>query len=366
VPNATTTLTDSDYDRMLDLVHTVAEVTDPDQFAPVVVREVGSVVHSDVTSLNDVDPTVGRFQFVVEPAGFPAPPDAEQALAELAGEHPLIRFYAETGDGSARKISDFWTTQTWHASELYRRVYALMGVEHQMSIALPSPRPAIVGLALNRYDHDFSERDRQVLNRIRPHLAQSWRNAREHMRLRATIHGAADALVVEGSAVIMLDDPVHELTPGALTELYRFFGRPPARSPLPPRVARWIERERDVHRHSDVGTLARPLTATREGRRLVVRYLAPVSGDGAHGAALLLRVSLTDESANRLTTLGLTEREGEIVTHLTSGATNAQIAAALSIAPSTVKRHLDHVYRKLGVSGRVQATAVALENVAHG
>jgi DNA-binding CsgD family transcriptional regulator len=362
----TTSLTEDDYERMLRLVHAVAEVTTPERFGSVVVREVGTVVHSDVTSLNDVDPTVGYFRFVIEPADFPAPPSTMEALAELSGQHPLIRFYAETGDGSARKISDFWSTETWHNSELYQRVYGLIGVEHQMSIALPSPQPTVVGLALSRHDYDFTERDREVLNRVRPHLAQSWRNAREHRRLRAVIQTASDALAADGSAAILLGDPVHELTPGALTELYRFFGRPPARSALPHRIARWLEREQHAHRHAAIGSLARPLTATREGQRLVVRYLPPAFGDGDHTDALLLRVSAPDEAAARLTKLGLTTRESEILTHLTSGATNAQIAAELNLAPSTVKRHLDHVYRKLGVTGRVQATAVALENVAHG
>ncbi len=41
-----------------------------------------------------------------------------------------------------------------------------------------------------------------------------------------------------------------------------------------------------------------------------------------------------------------------------SGASNAEIAAALFIAPSTVRKHLEHVYAKLGVHGRLEALAV--------
>jgi DNA-binding CsgD family transcriptional regulator len=355
-------LSDSDYDRMLSVVQVVGEVTNPEAFGPVVVEQVGTVVATDVTSLNEVDPVAGRFRFVSRPESFVAPPGVEAALTELAGEHPLIRHVGETGDGSAHKISDFWTEEAWHASALYERVYQPMGVEHQMAIALPAPRPTVVGLALNRFSVDFSERDRQVLDRIRPHLAQSWRNAREHLRLRGIIDTATGALSAEGSAAVLLTEPVHELTPGALTELYRFFGRPPARTALPHRVANWLERERQLNRHAVIGSLPKPLTATRDGRRLVVRYLP--AGPG-HSDALLLRVSVPDQAAARLGSLGLTVRESQILTHVTSGATNAQIAAELNLAASTVKRHLDHVYRKLGVSGRVQATAVALDNLAH-
>jgi DNA-binding CsgD family transcriptional regulator len=355
-------LSEHDYDQMLDAVRVIAEVTDPAGFGPTVVEQIGRVVASDVTSLNDVDPLTGRFDFVITPDSFVAPPGTEAAMAELAAEHPLIRHVSETGDSSAHKISDFWTNEDWHRSALYQRVYHPMGVEHQMAIGLPAPRPTVIGLALNRYAGDFSERDRDVLNRIRPHLAQSWRNAREHSRLRTMVDTAAGALSADGSAAVLLSEPIQELTPGALTDLYRFFGRPPVNSSLPYRVARWLEREQEVHRRGVIGDFSRPLAATRESRRLVVRHLPAASG---HGEALLLRVSVHEQTATRLGTLGLTARESQILSHLTSGATNAQIATELNLAASTVKRHLDHVYRKLGVSGRVQAAAVALENLAH-
>ena len=355
-------LSERDYTALLEVVREVGEVTDPIEFGPVVVEQIGRAVASDVTTLNEVDPESGLIQFVLRPEAFAIPAGCTQALAELMGEHPMIEHTSRTGDGSARKISDFFTAAAWHASALYQRVYAPMGIEHQMSIALATPRPAVVGLALNRFTRDFSERDRDVLNRIRPHLAQSWRQVRDHARLVTMVETATGALAAEGAAVLLLTDPVHEVTPGALTELYRFFGRPPPTSALPVRVDNWLTRERATQQRSSLGEFARPLAASRAGRRLVLRYL-PATGD--HSDAVLLHVSAYRDAGRPLAALGLTERETEVLTRLTTGATNAQIAAALHLAPSTVKRHLDHVYRKLGVSGRVQATAIALDVVGH-
>lgn len=51
----------------------------------------------------------------------------------------------------------------------------------------------------------------------------------------------------------------------------------------------------------------------------------------------------------------LTRREREIVVLVAEGKTNAQIAAQLWVAPSTVKKHLEHVYEKLDVRGRTVA-----------
>jgi DNA-binding CsgD family transcriptional regulator len=56
---------------------------------------------------------------------------------------------------------------------------------------------------------------------------------------------------------------------------------------------------------------------------------------------------------------GLTGREGEILRLLTRGASNCEIAHELAISPRTVEKHLEHVYRKLGVTGRYAAMASA-------
>ncbi len=57
----------------------------------------------------------------------------------------------------------------------------------------------------------------------------------------------------------------------------------------------------------------------------------------------------------------LTPREVEILGQVVRGQTNQQIARALSISVSTVKRHLRHVSAKLEVRDRVQAAVRAVE-----
>jgi DNA-binding CsgD family transcriptional regulator len=53
----------------------------------------------------------------------------------------------------------------------------------------------------------------------------------------------------------------------------------------------------------------------------------------------------------------LTTQERTVLGRVAAGATNAQIARDLGIAESTVRKHLEHTYRKLGVSGRLAAVA---------
>jgi DNA-binding NarL/FixJ family response regulator len=57
----------------------------------------------------------------------------------------------------------------------------------------------------------------------------------------------------------------------------------------------------------------------------------------------------------------LTPRETEILGHIASGKTNRQIAKELHLSLSTVKRHLERILSKLGVSDRTQAAVKAVE-----
>jgi two-component system nitrate/nitrite response regulator NarL len=53
----------------------------------------------------------------------------------------------------------------------------------------------------------------------------------------------------------------------------------------------------------------------------------------------------------------LTERELAVLTLTSEGLTGREVAKMLTVAPSTVKTHLQHLYEKLGVSDRASAVA---------
>ena len=57
----------------------------------------------------------------------------------------------------------------------------------------------------------------------------------------------------------------------------------------------------------------------------------------------------------------LTPREQEVLVRIASGETNRQIAQALHLSLSTVKRHLEHILSKMKVSDRTQAAVKAIE-----
>lgn len=60
----------------------------------------------------------------------------------------------------------------------------------------------------------------------------------------------------------------------------------------------------------------------------------------------------------------LTVREREVLGLVTRGATNRAVARTLGVSPRTVQKHLEHIFRKLGVETRT-AAAAALRDDAH-
>jgi len=75
-----------------------------------------------------------------------------------------------------------------------------------------------------------------------------------------------------------------------------------------------------------------------------------------HGPAPTLEAPVDDPLAT------LSQRERQIVRHIALGQSNKEIARALDIAETTVKIHVQHILRKLGLSSRVQAAVVATEH----
>lgn len=69
------------------------------------------------------------------------------------------------------------------------------------------------------------------------------------------------------------------------------------------------------------------------------------------------------DSATPLETLGLTPREAEVLLWVAQGKSNGAISTILGTTENTVKKHLQHIFEKLGVDTRNAATVVALSRL---
>ena len=67
------------------------------------------------------------------------------------------------------------------------------------------------------------------------------------------------------------------------------------------------------------------------------------------------------ERPDELERLGVTAREAEVLFWLIEGKSNPDIATILGMAPATVKKHLEHIFQKLGVENRTAAIMSTLQ-----
>jgi DNA-binding CsgD family transcriptional regulator len=154
------------------------------------------LVPGNVVGYNEVDAD-GTTYAVLDPpeAAFPG---VEDVFARYAHENPVLRHVRESGDPSPRAISDFLSEAEFHLLDLYRHVYAPMGVEDQMVVMLPAADGTVIGVAINRAERGFSAEERELLGLIRPHLGQAFRDV--------TVRSAADPLSPERLARLGLTD----------------------------------------------------------------------------------------------------------------------------------------------------------------
>ncbi len=60
--------------------------------------------------------------------------------------------------------------------------------------------------------------------------------------------------------------------------------------------------------------------------------------------------------------ISLSKRETEVLEQLSKGLNYQQIAENLFISPSTVRKHIENIYKKLNVHNKVEAVTVAMKN----
>jgi len=71
---------------------------------------------------------------------------------------------------------------------------------------------------------------------------------------------------------------------------------------------------------------------------------------------------IASKLAHRMSSPNLSDREVEVLNLLATGKSNKEIGAALNVTEGTVKVHVNHLFAKLGVTGRTEAISAAAKS----
>jgi DNA-binding CsgD family transcriptional regulator len=125
---------------------------------------------------------------------------------------------------------------------------------------------------------------------------------------------------------------------------------------LPDSLQRWVQHQLlHLHENSEVPAPPAPLVIEREDCWLVIRLLC----DGEQNLLLVEKHGARLSPAS-FSSLRVSPREAEVLLWLTQGRSNHDIGVILGMSERTVKKHLEHIYVKLGVWNRTQAATKAL------
>jgi DNA-binding CsgD family transcriptional regulator len=215
---------------------------------------------------------------------------------------------------------------------------------------LAAENALLVGFAFNRSERSFTERDRLLLNLLRPHLFQAYCNSQKYNQLQSALYHLG-LIVVDTTGKIQL------ITPQATTWLETYFANSIIPLQLPEDLWTWVKHQITKQATStDPQQTCLPLQIPQTNQQLTIRLII----DQDQNKYLLLLEEQTKNILDSLYLLGLTQRETAVLALVIQGKNNNSIARILKISPSTTRRHLESIYGKLAASSRTEAITKAL------
>jgi DNA-binding CsgD family transcriptional regulator len=295
-------------------------------------------------------------------------PAMERVIHQYFGKHPVAQQMPQTLNG-VHQISDFISRRELHGLEgLYQQFLRLLDTEDQMIFFLPNINPiswskllqtdtTLVGLSMHRHWGKFTERDRLVLNLLRPHLSQAYANARHYQKLQHDLSQVQQSLNHLGVIVLDSRGRIQSIASQASIWLSHYFTKSTSSLRLPDSLWLWVKYQVNCFAQSTNPTApCLPLRIQDSGRELVIRIVIDSPGD----RYLLLLEERTLSSLNSLALLGLSQRETEVLGLVIQGKDNNAISSQLSVNISTIRKHLENIYSKWNVKSRTEAIAHAL------
>ncbi len=353
-------LRQSDLQSLLGFVrecYAVPEYATFDAFVARLLTALSRLIPAAHITYNEMHPGKSESRNCVNTAEL-ATPLAARLWENHMNEHPALLHVLQTADRRAMRISDFWSELELRDSGLHSDFYKRFDIGDALCITVPCPLPRVIGVGW----HDrrrFSDRERLIADLARPHISQAWQNARLLGRMNNQMQMLQAGFESLGNGVIVCGfrgrvEFINACARRLLTEYFAITRQTDHR--LPSDLLLWMRQQNSrLNENDDAPPVRSPLILEKKGKRLAIRLLT------RDDASVILMEEEQTVTGNRVAeSLGLTAREAEVLTWIARGKSNGEIATILGVHTGTVKKHVEHIFEKLGVETRTAAAAVTL------
>lgn len=318
-----------------------------------VIAELPALIDADVTTYCEVDGEHHLHRFHC----YPATTDSRSESGAVLGYCSAFAACSPLEANGVYRLRDALTGDYAAALQAYRQLLVPLGSRYQLVAVVGLSEQSRMIITLHRSTRDFPERDRMVLEVLRPHLLQAHRSAELIERAGHALDALRKVMVNPDRAVVVLDarGKIKWWTQRA-REWVRVYCNAifvESSDQLPECFHRWYQQQLSLEAAVEwLPSADRALLVERPGSRLVVHFIP----DHLHDEhILLLELERMEDSPQCLAAFGLSPRECEALFWVAKGKSNSQVGTILHLSTRTVEKHLERVYVKLGVETRTAA-----------
>lgn len=354
-------LTGKDLRRLSEFLRDLYQLRSHDEFTTHLIAASPSITEGEFTTYNEFHSN-GK-EGVVKSDQIPHisnPGYYASIINQYADQHPFLPHLQRTKDGRARMFSDFLSTREFRKTSLYQEFYKPLQIPYIAVMSLAGNRHTSITISRHRSGREFNEKTRTILNAIRPHLSQAFKNAMAVTDTH-TQFGMTSPETEEAHTAVLAVTPngrIKWATPRAYSLIREYcLQNGVGMDWLAPNLREWlIYQQKQLDSPKEVATPVSLLNITHGDRKLSIRLIR----NGCQ-SLLFLEEQRSMIDNKRLYVLGLSKRETEILGWVTKGKTNPEIGTILGISPRTVQKHLERIYGHLGVENRHAAMRIALD-----
>ncbi len=313
-----------DYRRLLDVIDVIYSIKDRNALLQAVCERLEPLVPVSTAVFIGSDPNSGAF-LADDSYGYRVKDThADDFVSYYAPQDPLIwSGWLKTTRNKAGCYTDFIPARKFKETEYARDFLSRIPLLYSMCASLDSHGHSVGILGLHRQarDADFNVRDKEIFNRILPHLA----------RALLDLHHPHPTM-----GVILLDE---NNCPAYMND-----------------IAERVTHEQPIKELLAAAAVSQTVRTCGGGYSVNAVKLR----NGKETIVFLSGLEDTLPLHWKLSAFCLTPRQQEIVRHVVQGLSNHEIAERLFISLQTVKDHLHDIYKKMQVTGRCDLMAKVL------